>query len=147
MNMNGDTEVNSPNEQPFPFLSDGLTIDELIYIRPGLQATAITFVPSTLEIFDTHFQRTPLVPGVVQVQLLVDLAAMILNKSNDEPKYWEIDTASGIKFRHGVTPGDTMTIHVSCKQKNSNGDKTFAGRILVGQLEVTRVTTMSLVQA
>ena len=55
-----------------------ITLDRIVSIEPGKGAKALRNVPTTLAIFDTHFPRKPVLPGVLIIGSIGELAAALL---------------------------------------------------------------------
>ena len=82
--------------------------DRLIVLEVGREAVAIRNIPGTLAIFDSHFPRFPVLPGVVLIDSMARLAALALGGSN-----WTLSGAEVVRFRHFVRPGDEARIAVT----------------------------------
>ena len=61
-------------------MSRWTTLDRVLEIDPEKQARAIRNVPNTLAIFDSHFPRFPVLPGVLMLGSLAELSARLLEK-------------------------------------------------------------------
>src|SRR2546428_1088 len=61
-------------------MSRWVTLDRIVSLEPGTRASAIRNVPNTLGIFDSHFPRFPVVPGVLILGSLGALAARLLEE-------------------------------------------------------------------
>jgi UDP-3-O-[3-hydroxymyristoyl] N-acetylglucosamine deacetylase/3-hydroxyacyl-[acyl-carrier-protein] dehydratase len=63
--------------------------------------------------FQGHFPGMPVMPGVLQIEAMAQVAGLImLNKLKGEstPKIVFFMSADKVKFRKAVTPGDTLEI-------------------------------------
>jgi 3-hydroxyacyl-[acyl-carrier-protein] dehydratase len=88
-------------------------LDSIIEIVPGERATAIRHVPQTLDVFTTHFPLFPVLPGVLILDDLVEVAGLALAGSPGGSRIrWELAGVRRIRFRHFVEPGDSMEISV-----------------------------------
>jgi 3-hydroxyacyl-[acyl-carrier-protein] dehydratase len=90
------------------------TLDRVLEIDPEKQARAIRNVPNTLAIFDSHFPRFPVLPGVLMLGSLAELAARLLEKKAGGR--WRLAGADQVRFRHFVQPGDQMQLSVELKE-------------------------------
>ncbi|MFN8538980.1 MAG: hypothetical protein U0232_16085 [Thermomicrobiales bacterium] len=90
-----------------------ITLDRIVSIEPGKGAKALRNVPSTLAIFDTHFPRKPVLPGVLIIGSIGELAGMLLREQTG--RVWKLGGLSRVSFRHFVQPGDQMEISVDVK--------------------------------
>lgn len=81
-------------------------LDRILEIEPGVRGTAIRNVPNTLVIFDSHFPRFPVLPGVLILGSMGLLAAAVLVEEGTGT--WRLAGASRARFRHFVQPGDQV---------------------------------------
>jgi 3-hydroxyacyl-[acyl-carrier-protein] dehydratase len=110
------------------------TLDRIVSVEPGKSATALRNVPNTLAIFDSHFPRFHVLPGVLILGSLGELAAELLEQETGSP--WQLAGAERVGFRHFVGPGDQLLLTVTLKQR------TDAEAILTGEASVDgRVVT------
>ena len=86
------------------------TIDRVVELEPGRAARAIRNVPATLTVFDSHFPRFPVLPGVAILQSLADLGRHAM--ASDGNARWRLAGADRIKFRSYVAPGDQLELVV-----------------------------------
>ena len=84
-------------------------LDRVLTVDPGRAATAVRNIPSTLAIFDDHFPRFPVLPGVLLLDSMAQLAALALGFSTGQ---WRLTGAEVVRFRHFVRPGDQAELAV-----------------------------------
>jgi 3-hydroxyacyl-[acyl-carrier-protein] dehydratase len=100
--------------------------DRLVRLEPGHEVVAVRNIPMTLAVFDSHFPRFPVLPGVVLLAGVAGLAELVLGGR------WRLDGVSGLRFRHFVRPGDQVEIAVrvlgagECAATVSAGGRTVA---------------------
>lgn len=95
-----------PHRDPFLFL------DEIIELKTLDKAIGIKHVTDQEYYFKGHFPGKPVVPGVVLVESLAQVGAVIL--LSDEKYKGKIAYFTGIKnakFRKSVVPGDILYLH------------------------------------
>lgn len=80
--------------------------DRVVRLDPGHEVVAVRHVPNTLAIFDSHFPRFPVLPGVVLLASVAGLAELVLGGR------WRLTEVSRLRFRHFVGPGDRVEITV-----------------------------------
>ena len=119
-----------------------LTLDRIIELQPRRTGRAIRNVPSTLTLFDSHFPRFPVLPGVIVLQALADLACLVME--GDEGLRWRLAGAGRLKFRSYVTLGDQMELSVDVVEHSVAG-ATLRGRVHVDDRLVTAVGRLRLV--
>jgi 3-hydroxyacyl-[acyl-carrier-protein] dehydratase len=117
------------------------TLDRIVSIE-GDTATALRNVPNTLSIFDSHFPRFPVVPGVLILGSLGTLAAELLEKETG--RKWKLAGADKVGFRHFVQPGDTMEFTVKLKSHDDDG-AVLSGEVKVDDKLVTRARKLRAV--
>jgi 3-hydroxyacyl-[acyl-carrier-protein] dehydratase len=109
------------------------TLDRLVSVEPGRSAVALRNVTNTLAIFDTHFPRFPVLPGVLILGSLGELAAVLLREQTG--RRWRLAAAEQIKYRHFVQPGDQVELTVAVIDLSDDdavlkGDARVAGRVV-----------------
>jgi 3-hydroxyacyl-[acyl-carrier-protein] dehydratase len=94
------------------------TLDGVIQLEPGVGATGYRNIPNTLAIFDTHFPRFPVLPGILILGTMGALAALLLTEETGKP--WRLAGAEKVAFRHWVQPGDQMLVEVKLKSREDD---------------------------
>ncbi|MGH2933928.1 MAG: 3-hydroxyacyl-ACP dehydratase FabZ family protein [Gaiellaceae bacterium] len=125
-------------------MSRWTTLDRVLSVQPGESATAIRNVPNTLAIFDTHFPRFHVLPGVLILGSLGALAAHLLEA--DTGQSWRLSGAGQVGFRHFVQPGDQLELSVTLKSR-SDEQAELTGEAKVDGRVVTRARRLTLVPA
>jgi 3-hydroxyacyl-[acyl-carrier-protein] dehydratase len=118
--------------------------DRLVDLEPGASARALRNVPNTLAIFDSHFPRFPVLPGVLILGTLGSLAARLLEEDTGRP--WRLAAAGQVGFRHFVQPGDQMEVSVTLKER-TDGAALLSGEVRVDGKVVTRARELRMVPA
>ncbi len=124
-------------------MSRWTNLDRIVSIEPGQRATALRNVPNTLAIFDTHFPRFPVLPGVLILGSLGSLACQLLEP--DTPGHWRFVGADRVGFRHFVRPGDQLELTVELKERTDT-EAVLSGEAKVDELLVTRARRLRLVR-
>ena len=99
-----------PHRYPF------LLIDRVVNIEVGRYAVGIKNVTVNEPHFEGHFPVLPVMPGVLIIEAMAQTSAVLVVQTLDLVDknllvyFMSIDTA---KFRHVVTPGDTLELHVT----------------------------------
>jgi 3-hydroxyacyl-[acyl-carrier-protein] dehydratase len=118
------------------------TLDRIVTMEPGESATALRNVPNTLAIFDTHFPRFPVLPGVLILGSLGALAAALLEAETG--RAWRLAGADRVAFRHFVGPGDQLLLTVKLSER-SDSEAVLSGEVLVDGRVVTRARKLRAV--
>lgn len=125
-------------------MSRWTTLDRVLSVEPGASATAIRNVPNTLAIFDSHFPRFHVLPGVFILGSLGALAARLLEEDTD--RAWRLAGAGQVGFRHFVQPGDQLELTVTLKSRTDDSAE-LSGEVKVDGKVVTRARRLTLVPA
>jgi 3-hydroxyacyl-[acyl-carrier-protein] dehydratase len=123
-------------------MSRWTTLDRIVSVEPGSSASAIRNVPNTLAIFDSHFPRFPVLPGVLILGSLGALAEHLL--AEETQKRWRLAGAGQVGFRHFVQPGDQLELTVQLKER-SDSEAELSGEAKVDGKVVTRARRLRLV--
>jgi 3-hydroxyacyl-[acyl-carrier-protein] dehydratase len=121
-----------------------ITLDRIVSIEPGKGAKALRNVPMTLAIFDTHFPRKPVLPGVLIIGSLGELAATLLREQTGQA--WKLASLGRVSFRHFVQPGDQMELSVELKESSADSATLTASVRVEGKL-VTSVRQLRMAPA
>ena len=71
--------------------------------------------------FPGHFPGHPVMPGVLQVEAMAQVASVLLFKvSESSNRIGYFMSADGVKFRKPVLPGDTLYIHAELTKTRGN---------------------------
>jgi len=105
-----------PHRYPF------LLIDRVIDIDGDQSATGIKNVTFNEPHFQGHFPGQPVMPGVLIVEAMAQVAGAISLKAakRDRPSLVYFLTIDGAKFRKPVVPGDRLEIKVRKVKQRGN---------------------------
>jgi 3-hydroxyacyl-[acyl-carrier-protein] dehydratase len=118
------------------------TLDRIVAVEPGKSATAVRNIPNTLSIFDSHFPRFPVLPGVLILGSLGALAAELLERETG--RQWRLAGAERVGFRHFVGPGDQLVLSVTLRER-SDDEAVLSGEAAVDGRIVTRARKLRAV--
>ncbi len=112
-----------------------LLIDRVIDIVPSESCTGIKNVTVNEPFFQGHFPAHPIMPGVLIIEAMAQTSATLVVASLDDVScdthivyFMTIESA---RFRHPVTPGDTLHIKVQ-KDRTRGSVWKFRGEAYVG---------------
>jgi 3-hydroxyacyl-[acyl-carrier-protein] dehydratase len=117
-------------------------IDRVLSLSPGKSGVGVRNVTNTLSILDSHFPRFPVMPGVLILGSLGELASQVLAAQTGHP--WRLARAEQVRFRHFVQPGDQMELSVEVKQLEPDS-ATCSGTVKVSGKPVTSARALRLV--
>jgi 3-hydroxyacyl-[acyl-carrier-protein] dehydratase len=110
------------------------TLDRIVSVGDG-EAVAVRNVPNTLAIFDSHFPRFHVLPGVLILGSMGMLCSHLLEQETGDR--WRLTGADRVGFRHFVQPGDQLEFSVKLKE-NSGDEAVLSGEASVEGKLVTR---------
>ena len=128
-----------PHRYPF------LLIDRVLELDGYRRAVAIKNVSINEPFFQGHFPNAPLMPGVLQLEAMAQLAGvLLLRKLENTGKLavlWSIDK---VKLRGAVVPGDQLRLEVETLRSKDQSAQVRATGSVAGKLvcEATLMFTM-----
>ncbi|HLC16593.1 MAG TPA: 3-hydroxyacyl-ACP dehydratase FabZ [Thermodesulfovibrionia bacterium] len=107
-------EIQRVLPQKYPFL----LIDRIIELDPEKSAVGYKNVTINEPFFEGHFPDDPVMPGVLILEAMAQLAAfLIIHSGVDKGKFF-FKTVNTVKFRHPVLPGDQLKLEVKVIEKS-----------------------------
>lgn len=96
-----------PHRYPF------LLVDKVIEMEPGRRGVGIKNVTYNEPFFQGHFPGQPIMPGVLIVEAMAQLGAVIvLSLPENQGKLAFFAGIDGMRFRRQVVPGDKLRLEV-----------------------------------
>ena len=131
-----------PHRYPF------LLIDRIVDIDGDNSATGIKNVTFNEPHFQGHFPGHPVMPGVLIVEAMAQVAGAISLKAagGDKPSLVYFLTIDGAKFRKPVVPGDRLEIRVQRLKKRGNISR-FACEAFVEGTKVAEAEISAMLSA
>jgi beta-hydroxyacyl-ACP dehydratase FabZ len=125
-----------PHRYPF------LLVDRIIRIETGKRAVGIKNVTFNEPFFQGHFPGNPIMPGVLIVEAMAQVGAVLLLRGVPD-RHAKLVYFAGIdraKFRRPVTPGDQVRIEVEVLKLRSRSARlrgeAFVDGVLVAEAEM-----------
>lgn len=108
-----------PHRYPF------LLVDKIVELEPRVRIVGVKQVTANEPFFAGHFPGAPVMPGVLQIEALAQVGAILALLECDDresriPLFSGIDKA---KFRRPVVPGDTLMLEVIALRTGSKFQK------------------------
>ena len=104
-----------PHRYPF------LMVDRIVDFEGDNKVTGVKLVSINEPFFQGHFPGHPVMPGVMLVEAMAQVASVLLFKlSKTSSRIGYFMSADGVKFRKPVFPGDTIFIHAELTKARGN---------------------------
>ena len=108
-----------PHRYPFLF------VDKIIELEPRVRIVGIKQISVNEEFFIGHFPGAPVMPGVLQIEALAQVGAILAlrefeNRDDKIPFFTGIENG---RFRRPVVPGDTLRLEVTALRIGSKVQK------------------------
>lgn len=103
-----------PHRYPF------LLVDRIIDCQPGTSVTAIKNVTINEPFFQGHFERRPIMPGVLIIEAMAQAGGILYYLSSDDidaGQLFYLVAVDKARFRRPVVPGDQLQMNVSVARK------------------------------
>ena len=126
----------------FPALLDrvhyrypALLIDAVGEHEPGTRLTAFKNLTINEDFFAGHFPGSPVMPAVLTIEALTQVAAVLLLEQHDVSPTARVSLrgVNNAKFRRQVLPGDRLMLEVSLGRRRSTLAKAAAVAYVGGQ--------------
>jgi 3-hydroxyacyl-[acyl-carrier-protein] dehydratase len=128
-----------PHRYPF------LLVDRIIDIEPSIKAVGIKNVTINEGFFQGHFPGHPIMPGVLIIEALAQVAGVLAFRSGiSEGKSVYFMSIEKAKFRKPVVPGDQLRLEISILQQRGNVWK-FSGNAVVEEKVVAEAEFTAMV--
>ena len=104
-----------PHRYPF------LMVDRILGFDGENKITGVKSVTINEPYFAGHFPGHPVMPGVLQVEAMAQVASILMMKiTKSSSRIGYFISADDVKFRKPVFPGDTLFIHAELTKARSN---------------------------
>lgn len=127
-----------PHRYPF------LLVDRIIDLVPNETAKGIKNVTINEPFFQGHFPGNPVMPGVLIVEAMAQVAGVLAFKSGMEGTGVLFMSIEKVKFRKPIVPGDQIVFEVSVAHRRGNVWK-FAGIARVDEKVATEAEFTAMV--
>lgn len=124
-------------------------VDRVTELASGLSARGVRGVGGTTDLLDDHFPNFPVLPGVLLLGSLAELAAIVEIGAEEGPDAphsgdptrisLQLAGASRVQFRTFVRPGDVLQLEVK-----RTGERTYRASASVEGKAVMKVNTLRL---
>jgi len=113
-------------------------VDRILDVEPGRRLRAVKFLTLAEEYLADHFPTFPVMPGVLQLQALVEAGTWLMRLSEDYARsVWALREVRAVKYGTLVSPGQRLEMTVELMNTDGPTAK------LKGRGEVGGVQTVS----
>ncbi len=135
------TEIRKYLPHRYPFL----LVDRVVELIEGESIVAYKNVSSNEDIFNGHFPRAPIFPGVMIVEAMAQASSILgfksQNKTPDDGSIYLFAGVDNVRFKRQVVPGDRLQLESKVLMEK-RGIWKFECRALVdGELAATATIT------
>ena len=119
-----------------------LLVDSIVELEPGSRAVGIKNVTMSEDFLADHFPDRPIMPGMLIVESLVQLADWVVRQASGFTCLGVARGFDNVKFRHIVRPGDQLRLVARRvdEVENLDDEVTFQGRAYLDDTLVASVT-------
>src|SRR6266545_1350490 len=99
-----------------------LLVDAITEHEPGRRVVAVKNVTVNEEFFQGHFPGAPLMPGVLMLESLLQVAAILLVQRGDASPNVRVYLrgVNDAKFRRQVVPGDRLRLEITLGKRRAS---------------------------
>jgi len=95
-------------------------VDAVTELEPGRRIVAVKNVTVSEEFFQGHFPGSPLMPGVLMIETLAQVATLLLMNGDTSGGQAFLRGVDNAKFRLPVVPGDRLRLEVTLGSRRTN---------------------------
>ena len=129
-----------PHRYPF------LLVDRILELEPDKRIVGLKNVTVNEEFFQGHFPGLPVMPGVLVVESMAQVAGVMLYRDlvERESKLIYFTGIEGAKFRRPVVPGDQLRLEANVLNRRNNFGKVDARATVEGKLVAQAVLMFAI---
>jgi 3-hydroxyacyl-[acyl-carrier-protein] dehydratase len=103
-----------PHRYPF------LLVDRIVDLKPGERALGVKNVTINEPFFQGHFPGQPIMPGVLVIEAMAQVAGVMAFSSGMEGKSVYFMSIDNAKFRRPIVPGDQVMMEIKVLKRRGN---------------------------
>ena len=156
--MVGETALTSESERPvvytvsdilkiLPHRYPFLLVDRIVALEPDKRIAGLKNVTVNEPFFQGHFPGDPVMPGVLIIESMAQVAGVLIYRdlAEKEKKLIYFTGIENAKFRRPVTPGDQLLVEMELLVRRNNFGK-MSGRATVdGKLAAEATVLFAIV--
>jgi 3-hydroxyacyl-[acyl-carrier-protein] dehydratase len=122
-----------------------LLVDSILELETGARAVGLKNISMSEDFLADHFPDRPIMPGVLIVESLVQLADWVIRDASDFDKIGMATGFDRIKFRRVARPGDQLRLEVGLSSSDG-GTHEFRGKAYGGD-QLAASANITIVEA
>lgn len=130
-----------PHRYPF------LLVDQITELEPNVAAVGVKNVTINEPFFQGHFPNNPIMPGVLIVEAMAQVAGILAFRSGKQGNVIYFMSIEKAKFRKPVIPGNQLKLAIKVLKIRNNvwkfSGEAFVNDMLVSEAEFTAMLTGS----
>ena len=128
--------------QRYPFL----LVDRILEMVPGERIVGLKNVSINEPFFAGHFPGNPVMPGVLVVEAMVQVAAILVSfRSDIEGRLIHLANLERVRFRRAVRPGDHLIMSAMALRGKGRFGKAQVTATVEGRVVAEGIVTYGLV--
>lgn len=131
-----------PHRYPF------LLVDRIVKLDGDQRIVGLKNVTINEQFFQGHFPGAPVMPGVLIIESMAQVAGVLLYRDlpDKENKLIYFTGIENAKFRHPVIPGDQLRIEMELVSRRSNFGKMRGRATVEGKLVAEAIVLFAIVE-
>ena len=130
-----------PHRYPF------LLVDRIVELEPDKRVVGLKNVTINEQFFQGHFPGMPVMPGVLIIESMAQVAGVMIYREIADPKskliyFTGIESA---RFRRPVVPGDQLRIEMELLNRRTNFGKLQGRATVEGKLAAEAIVTFAMI--
>ncbi len=135
-----DIQMILPHRYPF------LLVDRILEVKEGKRAVGLKNVSINEPFFPGHFPNHPVMPGVLIVEALAQVAAFtVLGRGEMKGKLGYFTGIDKMRFRRPVIPGDQLRLEAELLRQRAKMAKARVQATVAGEVAAAGEITFALV--
>ena len=131
-----------PHRYPF------LLVDRILELEPDKRIVGLKNVTINEEFFQGHFPGAPVMPGVLIIESMAQVAGVLIFRDlpDKDKKLIYFSGIENAKFRRPVLPGDQLRVEMHLLNRRSNFGKMQGRATVDGKLAAEAVVMFAIVE-
>jgi beta-hydroxyacyl-ACP dehydratase FabZ len=140
----GITEIMKFLPHRYPFL----LVDRILELDPDKRIVGLKNVTINEEFFQGHFPGAPVMPGVLIIESMAQVAGVLIYRDlpDKEKKLIYFTGIENAKFRRPVVPGDQLHVEMRILNRRNNFGKMEGRATVEGKLVAEAVVLFAIVE-